>query len=171
MTFIKQQTASSAPGKEEESTTLITKMWQHLEGEERKGVDSDNLRTFVGAIMKILFSPDVHVEPSGGIKTGGFTSEGVYVLDQGQAEKVHKEFILFYLNRTAYSTPSSAKPIEDSEYTFKPSLCEKSVSMASSVREKYTGEGKESKADSSSRVLHPNEHVEILTQIKKEQEQ
>jgi hypothetical protein len=116
LSFVKQPTAAVEAEKEDPAAALTTKMWQALEGEERKGVSSENLKMFVGAVLKIMYSHEgAHdsskpAAPLNNSKYGSYTPEGLFMVDQAQATRIHKDFILFYLNRTAYSLHSPQKP-------------------------------------------------------------
>ena len=140
------------------------KVWQTLEGDKRNGVHPEALVVFTAAIMKILLSPpDI-----AGSKYGTLTEDGKLTVNQQQATRIHKDFILLYLNRTAYGGPGN-KVVEGadvSEYTFKPSLCELSVSIVNSTRVKQTA-SKDLAADPSKAN---QEHVEQLIQNKEKKE-
>lgn len=142
LAFIKQTATANAADpqgvtKEDEATTLVLKMWQELEGEKNNGITSDNLRVFTGAIMKILLSPEIDVNTKN--RYGGFTEDGGYIVSQTQATKIHKDFNLLYLNRTAFANAPVNKTQEDAECSFKPVICEKSVVLAGNYREKIVG--------------------------------
>ena len=167
--FVKQSTDVS---KEEEYNQLRAKMWQILEGEKRNGIRSETLKVFFAAIMKILLYPETGVTDvsSANNRYGTYSEDGVFNINQAQATRVHKDFILPYLNRITYNSPGSSKPTEESGYTFKPSLCEHSVTLVHSVRDKHAG--KEQNSESVvSRPKGYNEHVEMLNQAKKDQEE
>jgi len=160
MWFLKQ---SAGAAQEDENAELAMKIWQTLEGEKRNGIHPENLKAFTAAIMKIMLNPEVQSSN----RYGTFSEDGRFGFSQAQATRIHKDFILFYLNRTAYSSSSTVpKSTEEAEYTFKPSLCEHSVTLANTVREKHGGK------DESvvSRSLTANEHVEMLSQAQKDQE-
>lgn len=133
-------------------------MWQTLEGEKRNGATVETLKVFLGAVMKIVFAPEVPSAP--GAVYGSFSVEGKYSVNQAEATKIHKDFIILYLNRKAYNSPAPTKPGEE-EYSFKPSLCEHSVTLANSAREKHGGSKEQAE-------LKPADHVEMLNQAKKE---
>lgn len=157
MSFIKQ---SAAAEKEQEINDMLMKIWQSLEGDKRNGVTVETMRIFLGSVMKIMFASDAPAPSTTG-KYGAFAEDGRYTITQSAATKIHEDFVLLYLNRKAYNSPASAKPKEEDEYSFKPSLCEHSVTLANSAREKHAT--KDQPAGSV-------DHVQILTQAKKDQE-
>jgi len=142
----------------EEPIDWNLKVWQALEGDKKNGVHQDVLRAFTGAIMKIMITEPVTGGNVG--KYGTYTEDGKYSLNQQQATRVHKDFILLYLNRTAYGS-NQVKNTEEIECTFKPSLCELSVSIVSSKKATNPNKNDSSK---------PGNHVEKLLQDKEKLE-
>ncbi len=161
--FIKQSGA-----KEEETTEMLMKVWKALEGDKRTGVSTETLKVFLGAVIKIMFVDDPTINSSSS-PYGAFSLEGKYAINQAAATKIHQDFVLMYLNHKSYSAAATtAKPAEDAEYSFKPSLCEHSVTLASAVREKRGAKDKEQQpTQTNGKSADP---VERLTQAKKELE-
>ncbi len=155
----------------EEPVDWYMKVWQALEGEKRNGIYPENLKIFTAAIMKILLSEGTATAAAS--KYGAFTEDGKLALTQQQATKIHKDFILLYLNRTAYNNPTTTK-VTDSEYTFKPSLCELSVSIVNSSRVKQApskdAPAAAPAATDPAKAEPTAEHVEQLIQKKERQE-
>lgn len=169
--FIKQSSASSQEAnKEDESAILIMRLWKEMEGDQRNGINSETLKIFTAAIMKILLSPEsAKGEAHEGY--GKFNEEGVFLVSQEQATRIHKEFNLLYLNKTAYGVNTGAKSQEDEEYSFKPSICEKSITLAGNAREKIVGKEAQPFSQLEESVNSKvSEHVEILSQKGKELE-
>lgn len=161
MSFVKP---TAEAGKEEESQ-LPMKVWQALDGEKRSGIHPENLKIFTAAIMKIILAAEpTKVEP--GDRYGTFTEDGKLMINQQQATRIHKDFILMYLNRTAYSVRTTKTVEEVGEYTFKPSLCEQSVSIVNSTRVKQQAKDQVE----SSAPAKPIEHAEQLIQTGKEKD-
>lgn len=121
----------SADDSSDDYSVYCTRMWEVLEGDQRGGILPANLKSFAGAVMKVILTAD---EPgSTTSRYGSFTKHGVFLFTQEQAARIHKDFCLFYLNRTAYNMPKP-KVLKESECTFKPSLCEHSVTIANTTR-------------------------------------
>jgi len=114
MNYIKQKVTEEKAKTSEED--WCKKIWEVLEGESRGGVHPDTLKVFTAAIMKIIIVP----EPSNmNDRYGSFNEKGEYGLTQKQANTVHKDFNVLYLNRNSYNAPSS-KALDEVEYASKP---------------------------------------------------
>jgi hypothetical protein len=131
-----------------------TRLWEVLEGEQRGGILTDNLKLFTAAIMKILLSSELPECNSD--HYGSFIQNGTFLFTQDQATRIHKNFCVFYLNRTAYNLPKP-KALREDECTFKPSLCEHSVSLANTTRSAFK--------------ISTTEHIDLLIQSKEKKEQ
>ena len=114
---------------EEESDSRELKIWRILEGEQRDGVHSDNLRTFLAAIMKISVEDSADSQE----EYGEFAEDGTYHISPAQIKRVHKEFINCFTNRCAFM-PRLSKDKENSQPSFSPVLCEQSVKIANRAR-------------------------------------
>jgi len=130
-----------------------TRIWEILEGEQRGGILTYNLKLFTAAIMKILLSSEIPEDNNA--RYGTFVQNGTFLFTQEQATRIHKDFCLFYLNRTAYNLPKP-KALREDECTFKPLLCEHSLSLANITR--------------SVSKINTTEHVDLLIQSKEKKE-
>lgn len=152
MSFIRQKGGNET---KDESIDWCAKIWEVLEGNSRSGVHPDTLKVFTAAIMKILIEPEGTINNG---RYGNFNEQGVLELTQKQANNVHKDFNVLYLNRNAYNTPSSkALDVADEvECTFKPNL---SGSLVNTNRATVVPRHKLS------------QHIEQMMQFKEQQEE
>jgi hypothetical protein len=121
MNYMKQKVTEEKSKANEED--WCKKIWEVLEGESRGGVHPETLKAFTAAIMKIMIASEVD---NANTRYGSFYEKGEYMLSQKQANAIHKDFNVLYLNKNAYNTPST-KALEEAECTFKPHLSGSSV--------------------------------------------
>ena len=115
---------------QDKSENLCKKIWSILKGDENNGIDSDNFKVFIAAIMKLkIGSEQINSEA----QYGEFNAEGQFEVNKQQRSRIHKDCSVFCINRTAYNSPV-IQPLGEPECTFKPSLCDLSLSMASTTR-------------------------------------
>jgi hypothetical protein len=132
------------------------------------------VKVFIAAIIKLMLTPPVAAVP--GPKEQGYgryNEGGEYVVSEGEAKRIHKDFQLFYLNRKAYNPRGEMHGAEDAKCIHKPTLCERSVTLASTLRDKYMSkEGTGGPADESrseaSKQLSTHEFVDLQLQMKKD---
>eukprot|EP00826_Nyctotherus_ovalis_P045895 TRINITY_DN5121_c0_g2_i1.p1 TRINITY_DN5121_c0_g2~~TRINITY_DN5121_c0_g2_i1.p1 ORF type:complete len:437 (-),score=138.64 TRINITY_DN5121_c0_g2_i1:2076-3386(-) len=134
----------------EETVDWGVRIWEILEGESRGGVSPEALKVFTAAVMKILMAES----GDGNGRYGNFNEKNEFTLNQKQANAVHKDFNLLYLNRNTYNAPSS-KSLEEAECTFKPNL---SGSMMNTNRATALPKQKTS------------QHIDQMLQFKEQQE-
>ena len=128
MCFIKAKPLNDDESNKEKDTLkdLCSKIWDILEDKSNKGVYPENLKIFTGSIMKIIMVPEAKSQVG---RYGRIDEKGKFTLTQKQAATINKDFNVLYLNRTTYNAPV-VKSVEEAECTFKPSLCDLSVSIA-----------------------------------------
>ena len=155
---------SEGKNKEDPTISMEKKIWEVMEGEKRNYIHSENLKVFTAAILKIMLNPeDLASTNKLTSKYGTFDENGIFRISQAEAIRIHKDFILLYLNRRSYNSPALAKQTDDSKCTFKPSLCEKSMTMASVIKDKY--------ASRDVSLLSANDHVDVFSMMQKQQDE
>lgn len=111
------------PSKEENWCKSI---WNALEGDKYEGIKTINLKIYIAVIMRIpIASTNI------AINSCTTNTNNELTLTQQQVHKIQKDYHLLYLNRKAYGAVVD-KSVTDSECTFKPSLCEASLTMTES---------------------------------------
>ncbi len=146
---------------------LEQRLWEILQGERRGGILAANLRTFLGAVMKIRLLPIGEAPFDAGDTYGDFGADGVYHIGAEQAARIHREFGEWYVNRSALGQRDTTHSKEGpAEYSFSPRLCEQSLKMAMTARG--------STASAAAGYKNPEErsvaHVQQLIQLKEQQD-
>jgi len=109
------------PGVENENTKLVGEFWKELAGSESgKDIESNKLLLYLAAIILIQL----------------LNLEGAQPLSVDDIQRIHKKYSLFFLNRKS-GKPQKKQPAESGlGHSFKPSICEKSIQLAETGRDK-----------------------------------
>ncbi len=101
--------------------------------------------------------------------------EAVRTLTNEEIQRVRKEFALLYLNRTSNGPSQKRQGAQEPSFQFKPSICEESVRLASSGREKYVRHdvvpAEEKKEESTMRKDNISALADVLINQKRNQEE
>ncbi len=130
---------------DDETSKAVRKLWDSLVREKEGSVAVGTLEAVVAAILNIqLINATLEEKP---VPSRDLTSppedrtiaaqEPAKTLSNEEIQRLHKDFSLLYLNRKS-NGPSRPNIQSDRVYKFKPEICQESVRLAETGREKYT---------------------------------
>jgi len=130
-----------AEGADQETINLISKLWSTVGGSDQEGVLVGTLEVYIAAVINIQLNvPEEEKKPAETSKEQAPQPEeqkgksAALVLSNEQISKIHGDFMPLYLNRKS-NRPQKLPKIE-TEFGFKPTLCQDSIRMAMTSRDK-----------------------------------
>ena len=152
----------SRAGNEDETVVLVGELWKDLGGEGKQGVNSGLLQQHVAAILNVPLSSQA-AQP---LSPGADSHPPLQSALNGETiQRLQKKYAALSFTRKSQKPQRAGAKASNREFDFKPALCEKSVKLAESARDRHLKSEEAAKRKSAVGL------ADALTQHKREQEE